>query len=244
MTKNIILTGASRGIGFSALKQFAERGHNVWACAHHENPEFEGKLKNLSEQYHVWIKPVYFDLNDENSIKQGVKSILDEKLPIDVLVNNAGMPFGGLMTMTPMTKLKEVFNVNYFSQVQIIQMVAKKMMRQKSGCIVNVASVAGIEACPGYLAYGASKAAVIWSTKAISKELGVFGIRVNAVAPGLTNTQMTDYKSDEESNKVIQRTSLRRMGEPQEIANAIVFLASEEASFMTGHVMVVDGGRI
>ncbi len=241
---NIIITGASRGIGYAALQQFAERGDNVWACAHYENPEFERKVRILSEQNHVWIKPVYFDLSDEESIKQGIKSIIDEKLQIDVLVNNAGIPFGGLMTMTPMSKLKEVFNVNYFSQIQIMQMVAKKMMRQKNGCIVNVASVAGIETYPGYLAYGASKAAVIWSTKAISKELGVFGIRVNAVAPGLTNTQMTDYKSDEESQKVVQRTSLRRMGEPQEIANAIVYLASEKASFMTGHVMVVDGGRI
>lgn len=241
---NIIITGASRGIGFAVLQQFAGRGDNVWACAHHVNPEFEQKIRILSEQNHVWIKPVYFDLSDEESIKQGIKSILDEKMQIDVLVNNAGIPFGGLLTMTPMSKLKEVFNVNYFSQIQIMQMVAKKMMRQKKGCIVNVASVAGIETYPGYLAYGASKAAVIWSTKAISKELGVFGIRVNAVAPGLTNTQMTDYKSDEESQKVVQRTSLRRMGEPQEIASAIVYLASEKASFMTGHVMVVDGGRI
>ncbi len=244
MKKNVVITGASRGIGFATLLRFVKSGHNVWACAHHRNIEFEEKISALAKEHQVWIKPVYFDLSDEESLKDGIKRIIDEKLPIDVLVNNAGIPFGGLMTMTPISKLKEVFQVNYFSQVQIMQQVARRMMRQKSGCIVNVASVAGIETYSGYLAYGASKSAVVWTTKAVSKELGSYGIRVNAVAPGLTDTQMTDYKSDEESQKVVQRTALKRMGNPSEIANAIVFLASEEASFITGHVLVVDGGRL
>jgi len=241
--KNAIVTGSNRGIGFATVKRFAQEGCNVWACARKQNEEFENELKVLSEQYHVWIKPVYFELSDETEIKEGLKIIMGEKLPIDILVNNAGIPYGGLMMMTPVSKLKEVFEINYFAQIQITQLVVRIMMRQKSGSIINMASVGGIETEPGYLAYGSSKAALIWATKCMAKELGPHGIRINAVAPGLTQTSMGNYKNKEELNKVINRTSLHRMAEPDEICQAITYLASDEASFVTGHVLVVDGGR-
>lgn len=241
--KNAIVTGSNRGIGLATVKRFAQEGCNVWACARKQNEEFEKEMKVLSEQYHVWIKPVYFELSDETEIKEGLKSIMAAKLPIDILVNNAGIPFGGLMMMTPVSKLKEVFEINYFSQIQITQLVVRIMMRQKSGSIINMASVGGIETEPGYLAYGSSKAALIWATKCMAKELGPHGIRINAVAPGLTQTSMGNYKNEEELKKVINRTSLHRMAEPDEICQAITYLASDEASFVTGHVLVVDGGR-
>ncbi|MBO5614741.1 MAG: SDR family oxidoreductase [Prevotella sp.] len=241
--KNAIVTGSNRGIGFATVKRFAQEGCNVWACARKQYEEFENELKVLSERYHVWIKPVYFELSDETEIKEGLKSIMKEKLPIDILVNNAGIPFGGLMMMTPVSKLKEVFEINYFAQILITQLVVRIMMRQKSGSIINMASVGGIETEPGYLAYGSSKAALIWATKCMAKELGPHGIRINAVAPGLTQTSMGNYKNEEELNKVINRTSLHRMAEPDEICQAITYLASDEASFVTGHILVVDGGR-
>lgn len=241
--KNAIVTGSNRGIGLATVKRFVQEGCNVWACARKQNEKFEKEIQVLSEQYHVWIKPVYFELSDETEIKEGLKSIMAEKLPIDILVNNAGIPFGGLMMMTPVSKLKEVFEINYFSQIQITQLVVRIMMRQKSGSIINMASVGGIETEPGYLAYGSSKAALIWATKCMAKELGPHGIRINAVAPGLTQTSMGNYKNEEELNKVINRTSLHRMAEPDEICQAITYLASDESSFVTGHVLVVDGGR-
>ena len=241
--KNAIVTGSNRGIGLATVKRFAQEGCNVWACARIQNDEFEKNISAISEQYGVWIKPVYFELSDESQIKEAVKSIIAEKLPIDILVNNAGIPFGGLMMMTPVSKLKEVFEINYFAQIQITQLVVRIMMRQKSGSIINMASVGGIETEPGYLAYGSSKAALIWATRCMAKELGPHGIRINAVAPGLTQTTMGNYKNEEELNKVINRTSLHRMAEPDEICQAITYLASDEASFVTGHVLVVDGGR-
>ena len=125
----------------------------------------------------------------------------------------------------------------------MMQLISRYMIRQKSGSIINMASVGGIETNPGYLAYGSSKAALIWATKCVAKELGPYNIRVNAVAPGMVETQMGHYKSEEELSKVVGQTSLRRMGNTDEIANGIAYLASDLSSFTTGHVLVIDGGR-
>ena len=241
--KNAIITGSNRGIGAVLLEELTGKGYNVWACARKPYPVFEARIKELAEKYGVWIKPVYFELSNEEEIKAGIKSIMSDKRPIDLLVNNAGMPFGGLMTMTPIAKLREVFEVNYFSQILMMQLVSRAMMRQKSGCIINMASVGGIETNPGYLAYGSSKAALIWATKCTAKELGPYGIRVNAIAPGFTDTSMGHFNKEEELSKMIEKTSLRRMATPEEIAKGVVYLASDDASFVTGHVLVIDGGR-
>lgn len=241
--KNVLITGANRGIGRATLEAFAAEGATVLACARKQTPEFEADMAMVAKKHHVEITPVYFDLADEEAIKNAIKQIATNKKRIDVLVNNAGVAFGGLMTMTPIAKLKEVFQINYFSQILMMQQVSKLMMRQKSGVIINMASVGGIETNAGYLAYGSSKAALIWATRCVSKELAPYGIRVNAVAPGLTKTEMGLYKSEEELNKTIGQTALKRMADVSEITNAILFLASEKASFITGHILSVDGGR-
>lgn len=227
--KNAIITGSNRGIGKAMVESFAKNGANIYACARSQNEEFEKHLNNLAEKYKVWVKPIYFDLSDEMAIKEGFKQIHSNKQSIDILVNNAGMPYGGLLAMTPMIRLKEVFEVNYFSQIYLMQLVSKVMMKQKSGNIINIASVGGIETNAGYLAYGSSKATLILATKSISKELATYNIRVNAVAPGLTKTEMGLYKNEEEVTKTINRTSLTRMAEPIEIVNAVLFLASEDS---------------
>ena len=244
MSKNAIITGTNRGIGKALLYTFAENGYDVWACARTQTEEFENEIRNIEKKTGSKITPVYFDLSDEESVKAGVKSILAEKKQIDVLINNAGVPHGGLFTMTSLNTLREVYEINVFAQVLIMQLVARQMMRQKNGCIINMCSVGGIETSPGYLAYGSSKAALIWITKSVSKELGKYNIRVNGIAPGLVDTDMGNYKSEEELEKVFNRMSLNRMGEPEEIAKAALYMASDEASYMTGHIMVLDGGRV
>ena len=244
MRKNVIITGANRGIGFQLVRSFAKAGYDIWACARTQTVELEQKLSKIASENNVQIKPIYFDLSDENQVKTGIKEILKEKKNIDVLVNNAGVPYGGLFTMTSIAKLREVYEVNVFAQVLIMQLVARQMMRQKAGCIINMCSVGGIETNPGYLAYGSSKAALIWITKSVSRELGQYNIRVNGIAPGLIDTDMGNYKSEEELNKVLNRMSIHRMGQPEEIANAALYIASDEATYMTGHIMVLDGGRV
>ena len=242
--KNVIITGAKRGIGRTVLELFVKNGANVWACGRQPDDTFEEEMKELAGTYGVRITPVYFDLTDEEAVKAGIMQIIKEKIQIDVLVNNAGVAYGGLFTMTPLAKLKEVFQINYFAQIQIMQLVLRAMMKQKCGCIINMASVGGIETAPGYLAYGSSKAALIYATKSVSHEVGRYGIRVNAIAPGLVETDMGSFKSQEELEKIIERSSLHRKARPEEIANCALFLASDQASFITGQTLIADGGRI
>jgi 3-oxoacyl-[acyl-carrier protein] reductase len=242
--KNVIITGSRRGIGCETVELLAKNGANIWACARIQDNEFENELARLEKLYNVWIKPIYFDLTNQIEIYEGIKLILNEKKKVDILINNAGIAFGGSFHMTSISKLKEVFEVNYFAQIYIMQLVSKTMIKHNSGCILNMASIGGIETNPGYLAYGSSKAALIWATQTLSKELANYNIRVNAVAPGLTQTEMGVYKSQEEIEKVINRTSLKRMAKPIEIAEAILYLVSDKSSFVTGHILIIDGGRI
>lgn len=242
--KNVILTGARRGIGRAILELFAQNGANIWACGRTPDKDFEADIRKLADENRIWVEPVYFDLSDEESVQNGVRQIIKERKQIDVLVNNAGAAFGALFTMTPMAKLKDVFQINYFAQIQMMQSVLRVMMKQKSGCIVNMASIGGIETAPGYLAYGSSKAALIHATKSVSHEVGQYGIRVNAIAPGLVETGMGEYKPQEEIEKILDRSSLHRKADPKEIADCALFLASGRSSFITGQVLIADGGRI
>lgn len=240
--KNAVITGARRGIGLATVEAFAKNGANVWACARKQDDAFEAEMARISQQYNVWIKPVYFELTDESQIKDGIKNIFAEKKSIDVLANIAGVAHGGLLQMTSLKTVRDIFETNFFAQVLIMQQVSKYMLRQKHGSIVNVTSVAGIDSEPGYIAYGSSKAALAFATKTVSCELAPHGIRVNAVAPGLTDTEMGNAIEDGARERMMNACSMQRMGTTEEIANMIVFLSSDQASFITGQVIRVDGG--
>jgi 3-oxoacyl-[acyl-carrier protein] reductase len=181
-------------------------------------------------------------MSDESAIKNTLQPLLKEKRQIDVLINNAGVATGGLLRMTSMTQLREVFQINFFSQVLITQMISKLMMRQKSGVIINMGSVAGLDSFAGYTAYGSSKAAVMSFTRIIARELASYNIRVNAIAPGLTDTNMANQMEGKAYQEMVNRSAMNRLGKPEEIAQLMVYLASDDASFVNGQVIRIDGG--
>ncbi len=239
---NAVVTGSRTGIGRATVEKLAEKGINIWACAHRRDDAFEEDMKNTAEKYGVWIKPVYFDLNSEEEIKTSLKSIIAEKKSIDIFIGAAAMPHGALFPMISTTDLHKVYEVNLFAQIQLLQMVSRIMVRAKRGSIVNVSSVIGLDGGEGYTAYGTSKAAIACLTKIMARELAVYGIRVNAVAPGLIETPMKQAMSEAAQQSMIQTSFLKRAGKPEEVANLISFLASEEASYITGQIIRIDGG--
>lgn len=240
--KTALITGCNRGIGKAMAEKFTSEGANLICAIRKENPAFKEETEKWVKQYGISVDFVYFDLTDEDSIKASFKELQKEKRTIDILVNNAGIPAGGFLLMTSLAKVKEVMQVNFFSQILITQQVAKMMMKQKHGAIVNMSSVTALDNQGGWTAYGSSKGAMISFTRTAARELASFGIRVNAVAPGLIDTQMGGEMDEKYQADMVSRADLGRKGTPEEVANLVCFLASDEASYITGQIIRIDGG--
>jgi 3-oxoacyl-[acyl-carrier protein] reductase len=240
--KTAIITGSNRGIGKAVLEAFAENGADIFACVRKESDEFSNVTARLSEKTGVSITPVYFDLAESEQVKSGIKSILSSKKQIDILVNNAGVASGSFFQMTSLKDLKQVFEINFFSQVLFTQGISRYMTRFKTGSIINIASTAGLIGDAGMTSYGSSKAALMFATKTMATELGEMNIRVNAIAPSITKTDMFDQMEEKARNKLIETSALKRPAEAVEVANVALFLASDLSSYVTGQVLRVDGG--
>lgn len=241
--KNAIVTGSNRGIGKAVVEQLVKYGANVYACARSQSDEFEDFLKELAERTGRIIEPVYFDVSDKVAVKAAIKQIGTAAQTVDVLVNNAGISVEAFFHMTSIDAMEKSLDINFLSQVQVSQLVSRYMMKNRSGSIINIASVAGMDAEEGGIAYGSSKAAVIFASKTMALELGKYGIRVNSVSPGFIETDMWKKRKDEVLAKVKSETPLGRQGSPEEVAKVVLFLASDLSSYVTGQNIVVDGGR-
>ncbi len=240
--KVAVITGANRGIGKCITEIFAENGANIIACMRTISPESEKWIKNLESKFNITINAVVLDLSDEQSVKDSIKQIFVISKKIDILVNNAGVASGAFFQMTPISELRKIFEINFFSQIAFSQGIAKIMIRNKYGSIINLSSTAAFIADPGTLAYGSSKSAFTRATQSMATELGIFNIRVNAIAPSVTKTDMFKQMSPGAIEKLIGSSALKRIAEPIDIANVALFLASELSSFVTGQVIRADGG--
>ena len=241
--KNAIITGARTGIGRAIVEMFAKEGANIWAIVRREDMEWMRDMEILATKYNIWIKSIYVDLNSEDQIKQGVQTIIKEKLSIDILVNAAGVVSESrLIQMTSMQTMHDVMQVNFFAAIQLAQLVSRVMCRQKSGNIINIASIAGIDGDYAQLEYASSKAALICATKKMAYEWGNYNIRVNAIAPGVIETKMISGMADAVTEDMIRHNTLGRKGNPQEIAQLALYLASDESSYITAQTIRIDGG--
>ena len=241
--KNAIVTGARSGIGFATVQLFAQNGCNCWAVVHRDDEAFLSAIAQCEQEYNVWIKPVHIDLGDSDSIKAGMKQIMQEKQPIDILVNAAGVVSPNrLFSMTKMADIRRVMDLNFFSVIELTQLVCRSMMRQRKGSIINISSIAAWGEDTSQMEYAASKAALTIATKKLARELGAIGIRVNAVAPGLTQTKMLEELEEEQLQTITKGIGLHRLGTPEEIAQICLWLASDSSSFVTGETIKADGG--
>ena len=250
--KNAIITGTNRGIGNAIMHAFALAGCNIWAGVRDvENKVFLDEIDTLAKENNINITPIYLEMSDENVIKDTFQKIYKSHVPIDILVNSAGIAEINLFSMTSMKKMREIFEVNFWGAVYLTQLVLKSMYahvrkidRNIDKSIVNIASIAGLDANPGNSSYGVSKAALIHFTKILASEVGQSGIRVNAIAPGFIDTDMLNEfnKKVDSLNWMRERFAMQRYGKPEEIANLAVFLASERSSFINGEIIRIDGG--
>ena len=241
--KTAVVTGCNRGIGKKILEVFSANGATVIACVRNISEEFKTSLNEIRKKFNNQIIPIQFDLNDENQIKEAANNILSSNSSIDILVNNAATIHTALFQMTSLKKLKEVFETNFFSQTIFTQYILKSMIKKKTGSILYISSSSALDGNEGRSAYSSAKAAMITQAKVLSREVGMYNIRVNAIAPGLTNTDMMKKNTPEEIlSEVKSRISLKRIADPEEIANVALLLSSELSSYITGQVIRVDGG--
>tara|TARA_Y100001960_G_C14650425_1_gene815611 strand:- start:198 stop:941 length:744 start_codon:yes stop_codon:yes gene_type:complete len=241
--KTAVVTGCNRGIGYKILEVFSSNSAKIFACTRKITNEFESNINELKKKYNNEIIPVAFDLDNEQEIKEAANHIISSNNSIDILVNNAATIHTAIFQMTSTKKLKEIFETNFFSQSMFTQYILKPMIKQKKGSIVGISSSSAMDGNEGRSAYAATKAAMIAQAKTMSRELGIYNIRVNTIAPGLTNTDMMINNTPKDIiDDVASRISLKRVGEPEEVANVALFLSSHLSSYITGQVIRVDGG--
>ncbi len=238
--QKVIITGATRGIGLALAESFAQAGADVAICG--TNEELLQKAKEHLLSFGGKVYAAKADISNVEDCDNFVAGTVKELGGVDVLVNNAGITKDGLMVRMSPEDWNVVINVNLTGTFLMSKAALKVMFKQRSGNVVNISSVIGEMGNAGQSNYAASKAGMIGLTKSLAKEFGSRGVRVNAVAPGFVRTAMTDALSDEMKEKAFEAIPLKRFAEPQDIAKAVMFLASQDAAYITGHVLAVNGG--
>jgi 3-oxoacyl-[acyl-carrier protein] reductase len=235
--KVALVTGASRGIGKAIAQALALAGAYVFATA-----TSEAGAEQISEYLGDNGKGLILNVNDSIALNITIDNILKSKGQIDILVNNAGITKDGLALRLKDEDWQIVLDTNLSSVFKLTQLVLKPMIKAKNGSIINITSIVGATGNAGQCNYAASKAGVVAFSKSLAREIGSRGIRINCIAPGFIETDMTDILSDSQKQALQQQTALGRLGNTQDIANSVLFLASDLSNYITGSVLHVNGG--
>lgn len=242
MLKTMLLTGATRGIGYATAVKAAQQNWTV--VLNGRDKERLTEVKEQLETYGAIVHTIAYDVTDVDAVKQAFMWIKKNVGQLDAVVNNAGIMDDALLGMLKPEQLQKTFDVNTSAAIYHMQFASRVMAKQKSGSIINVSSIMGRFGNAGQIAYSASKAALIGATYAAAKELAPVGIRVNAVAPGFIETDLTSGYDQSVKDQTISQIKMERVGQAEEVANVILFLASDAASYVTGQVIGVDGGMV
>ncbi len=243
MSKTALITGATRGIGKAIALELADQGYDIAINYRTANEELE-KLKNEIETKGVQCVLVYGDVSKFEDCENIVKNVTEKLEKIDVLVNNAGITKDGLILRMKKEEFQQVIDINLTGTFNMTRNVIPYMMKQRSGRIINMASVVGITGNAGQTNYAASKAGIIGFTKSLAKEVASRNILVNAIAPGFIETDMTNVLADQVKENILNQIPLKRMGTANEVAKLVKFLSSEDSKYITGQVINVDGGMV
>ena len=242
--KIAFITGSTRGIGWATAQVFAQHGATVILNGHSQAELLEVRVNELKTRFDVEALGLLGDVSKAEQVKDFYQQIFKSFGKLDVLVNNAGILRDALLGMISAELLHNTIEVNTIGAILNLQEAARLMGRKKSGSIINVASIIGTKGNEGQAVYSASKAAIVGLTLSAAKELAKKNIRVNAVAPGLINTDMIKQLPGEKFDQLSQSIKLGRLGEAEDVANTILFLASDLSSYVTGQVIGVDGGMM
>ncbi|MBY0120733.1 3-oxoacyl-[acyl-carrier-protein] reductase [Bacillus sp. S/N-304-OC-R1] len=241
--KAALVTGASRGIGREIALELARQGADIAVNYSGSEERANGVVAEIKEMGRNAIA-IQCDVSDSESVANMVKATIDAFGKLDILVNNAGITKDNLLMRMKEDEWDDVININLKGVFLCTKAVTRQMMKQRSGRIINISSIVGVSGNPGQANYVAAKSGVIGLTKTTAKELASRGITVNAVAPGFITTDMTDKLQEEVKDAMLKQIPLARFGEPSDIANIVVFLASEDSRYMTGQTLHVDGGMV
>ena len=239
--KVAVITGGARGIGKAISMELARQGCHI-ALIYSGSQEAARQVCDEAMKLGVRASAYQCNVADYQQVKVACQSILDEFGGVDILINNAGITKDNLILRMSPSDFDEVMDVNLKGAFNMIQVLAKSIMRSRAGRIINISSVAGIMGNPGQSNYSAAKAGMIGLTKTIAKELASRKVTCNAIAPGFIRTDMTETLPQSVKDFANTAVPLKRMGTPEEVANLAVFLASDQAAFITGEVIKIDGG--
>lgn len=240
--KTALITGCNRGIGKAILEKFIDNNANIICAVRNIDKDFLEYINNQKKIKNANIRVIEIDLLKINKIRESLQILYDSKEKIDILINNAGIAEGSIFEMLSIENMREVFEVNFFSQLKLTQLLIRFLKKSNEASIINMGSVSGIVPERGTISYGSSKASLMFATKVMANELSRYSIRVNAIAPNIIKTDMLADMDDKARKLFVNQSYLKREGDLNDISSLVLYLASNESKYVNGQIIRLDGG--